>query len=111
MKSGKSGTITLPFNGQSMIRLRFIDKGRPGDDLLLNGKESRVSIPAGRYKLESFYCMVSGKDDAKWIITSSAASEQSAKTIRVRPGANIRLRLGRRSRHQSIPTSMARRSF
>ena len=53
-------------------------------------------IPAGRYRLESFGCTVAGKGGTRWYISSRAASEQTAKTLNIKSGADTKLALGQR---------------
>jgi len=89
LKSGKTGTMTLPSNGESMAVLVGANGGMPSSSLQVTGKSKTLTAPVGSYKLAYCRYMAADKAGAKWAITSSAPSEAKAKTVNIKPNANV----------------------
>ena len=63
--------------------------GMPTSSLQVMGKSKTLTAPVGSYKLAYCRYMAADKDGAKWAITSSASSEAKAKTVNIKPNANV----------------------
>lgn len=89
IKAGKTGKIIVPFDGDTSVSLRTLEKNGPGGQLMVSGKSGALEVPTGKYELVGYTSMVTAKDKTKWYIN---VSRQSGGNVEITPTTNMKFK-------------------
>jgi hypothetical protein len=87
--TGKTGKITLPYAGTSMLLMRKFENGKLGDYMQVMGKEKTIVVPVGTYKVATLSMTTKDKDGKQWSILCSPVSDDKARALDIKAGATI----------------------
>lgn len=96
VKSGKMGTITLPYDESAMVVLADADGKRFAGYLQAWSESNTMTVPVGKYRVTYLSAVETGENGIKWSIISNSYSNSNRagiSIIEVKPNSDVQVPL------------------